>query len=103
MLRLKRPTLPKPMIEVLTDEGLIVVNSINPNTFLGLRLLTCTLLILDTGIPGQRAARAQADDINWQNDTLVVWGKGSKQRLVGFDPQTKKYPSAISMPFAQSR
>jgi len=92
MLRLKRPSLPKPMIEVLTDEELDrLVNSINPNTFLGLRLLTCTLLILDTGIRASELLGLKTDDINWQNDTLVVWGKGSKQRLVGFDPQTKKY------------
>jgi integrase/recombinase XerC/integrase/recombinase XerD len=92
MSRMKRPALPKPMIEVLTDEEIDrLVNSLNPNTFLGLRLLTTVLLFLDTGIRASEILGLKVDDLDWANGTLRVWGKGNKQRQVSFDPQTKKY------------
>ncbi|MHB1458566.1 MAG: tyrosine-type recombinase/integrase, partial [Armatimonadota bacterium] len=92
MRTLKRPQLPKPMIEILTDEEIErLVNSLNPNTFLGLRLLTVVLLFLDTGVRASEILGIKVDDIDWSNDTIRVWGKGNKQREVGFDPQTKKY------------
>jgi site-specific recombinase XerD len=92
MMRLKRPSLPKPMIEILTDEEIErLVNSFNPNTFLGLRLLTINLLFLDTGMRASELLGLKDGDIDWGNDTIRVWGKGNKQREVGFDPQTKKY------------
>ena len=92
MGKLKRPALPKPMIEILTDEEIErLVNSLNPNTFLGLRMLIIVLLFLDTGIRASELLGLKLDDIDWNNDTLRVWGKGNKQRQVGFDPQTKKY------------
>lgn len=90
--KLKRPSLPKPMIEILSDEEIErLVNSLNPKTFLGLRLLTICLLFLDTGIRASELLGLKLDDINWEIDTIRVWGKGNKQREVAFDAQTKKY------------
>jgi len=92
MARLKRPALPKPVIEILTDEEIErLVNSFNPNTYLGMRMMTIILVFLDTGIRASEALGLRLDDIDWSSGILTVWGKGNKQRQVGFDPQTKKY------------
>jgi len=92
MAKLKRPKLPKPMIEVLTDEEIErLVNSLNTDTFLGMRMMCIILMLLDTGVRASELLGITLDDIDWQNDTIKVWGKGSKQREVAFDPQTKKY------------
>jgi site-specific recombinase XerD len=92
MTRLKRPQLPKPMIEILTDEEINrLFNSLNTNTFLGLRMMCLLLLLYDTGIRASELIGIKLEDIDWQNDTIKVWGKGNKQREVAFDPQTRKY------------
>jgi site-specific recombinase XerD len=92
MHRLKRPKLPQPMIEILTDEEIErLVNSPNPGTFLGSRLLSAMLIFLDTGIRASELLGLKLEDIDWHNDTLKVWGKGNKQREVSIDAQTKKY------------
>jgi site-specific recombinase XerD len=90
--RLKRPKLPKPVIEILTDAEIErLLSSVNPRTVLGLRLLTILLLLLDTGIRASELLGLHLDEIDWDNDTIRVWGKGNKERIVAFDPQTKKY------------
>jgi site-specific recombinase XerD len=92
LLKLKRPTLPKTMIEILTDDEIDrLVNSFNPNTMLGSRMLVMTLLFLDTGIRAGELLGIKVDDIDWESSTIKVTGKGNKQRMVAFDPQTAKY------------
>jgi site-specific recombinase XerD len=92
LAKLKRPQLPKPMIDILNDEEINrLVNSLNPNTFLGLRMMCVVLLFLDTGIRASELLGLKLDDIDWDSDTIKVCGKGSKERIVSFDPQTKKY------------
>ena len=82
MKRLKRPKLPKPVIEILTDEEIErLLNSFNPKTFLGLRMLIITLLLLDTGIRASELLGLELGDIDWGNDTIRVWGKGNKERI----------------------
>lgn len=91
LAKLKRPSLPKPVINILTDEEIDrLVNSINPNTFLGMRLMCIVLLLLDTGIRASELLGIKLDDIDWKSDTIRVWGKGNRERIVSFDPQTKK-------------
>lgn len=92
LAKLKRPQLPKTLIDILTDEEINrLVNSLNPNTFLGLRMMCIILLFLDTGIRASELLGLELDDIDWNNDTIKVLGKGNKERIVSFDPQTKKY------------
>ena len=92
LAKMKRPSLPKPVIDILTDEEINkLVNSINPNTFLGMRLMCIFLLLLDTGIRASELLGIKLDDIDWNSDTIKVLGKGNKERIVSFDPQTKKY------------
>jgi integrase/recombinase XerC/integrase/recombinase XerD len=90
--KLKRPTLPKPVINILTDEEIDrLLNSINPNTFLGMRLMCILLLFLDTGMRASELLGITMESIDWSSDTIRIWGKGRKERIVSFDPQTKKY------------
>lgn len=90
--KLKRPSLPKPVINILTDEEIDrLFAAINPNTFLGMRLMCILLLFLDTGMRASELLGITLDSIDWTSDTIRIWGKGRKERIVSFDPQTKKY------------
>ncbi len=92
LAKLKRPSLPKPVINILTDEEINrLFASINPNTFLGMRLMCILLLFLDTGMRAAELLGITLDAIDWSSDTIRIWGKGQKERIVSFDPQTKKY------------
>ena len=90
-LRLKRPRLPQPMIEVLTDEEIgAIVGSINPNCRQGMRMYLVVLLLLDTGMRANELLGISLNDIDLGNQTVKVWGKGDKERIVPFGPTTKK-------------
>ena len=91
LLRLKKPKLPQPLIEVLTDEELNKIMSVvNPNCFLGARLNLIVLLLLDTGIRASELCSLKLADTNLNQGTLKVWGKGNKERIVPFGTVAKK-------------
>jgi site-specific recombinase XerD len=89
--RLKKPKLPQPMIEVLTnDEVKEMLSAINPNTFTGSRLYTMILLLLDTGIRASELTGLQVENADLTNGAIKVLGKGRKERIVYFGAVTKK-------------
>ena len=88
--RLKRPRLPKTLIEVLTaDEIRGMVSSLNDKTDRGCRLKVIVVLLLDTGMRANELLGITLDDIDWDQQTIKVLGKGSKERIVGFSTNTK--------------
>ncbi|MHB1357014.1 MAG: tyrosine-type recombinase/integrase, partial [Anaerolineae bacterium] len=92
LAKLKRPTLPKPVIEILNDAEIErLVNSSNPNTFLGARMMVMTLLLMDTGMRASELLGLTLDNVDFTENKLKVLGKGNKERIIGFDVQTKKY------------
>lgn len=89
--RLKRPKLPEPMVEVLSDQEIgQLVEAINPNSFLGARLYAMVLLLLDTGIRGSELCSLTLDNTDLDQGTIKVLGKGRKERIVPFGAGTKK-------------
>jgi site-specific recombinase XerD len=89
--RLKRPRLPSPVIEVLSDEEIEAINNaINPNCIQGARMYTAALLLLDTGMRANELLRLTLHDIDWNEQLLNVFGKGNKGRLVPFGPTAKR-------------
>jgi site-specific recombinase XerD len=90
--RLKRPKLPEPMIEVLSnDEISRILTSLNPNTRLGSRQHLIITVLLETGIRATELCTLTLDRVDLKADALRVMGKGKKERLVYFAATTKKY------------
>lgn len=91
LLKLKKPKLPEPLIEVLTDQELDKIMSVvNPTCFLGARLYTIVILLLDTGMRASELCNLKLNDVDLNRGTLRVWGKGNKERIVPFGATTKK-------------
>lgn len=91
LTRLKRPKLPQPVIEILSDEEIDrVMAAINPNSFLGARLHAIVLLLLDTGIRASELCSLKLANTFLKEGYIVVHGKGDKERIVPFGGTTKK-------------
>ena len=89
--RLKRPKLPKPMIEILSKEELKqIFAAINPDSFLGCRLQVIVGLLCDTGIRASELTGLTLEDVHLNEGYLRVVGKGSKERIVPFGADMKK-------------
>ena len=52
------------------------------------RLLVYTLL--DTGLRVSEVCKMKKDNIQWQQNTIVVWGKGKKRRVVPMSKRVKE-------------
>jgi site-specific recombinase XerD len=88
---LKRPKLPEPLIEILSDEEItIIVQGINANSFLGARLYAVVLLLLDTGFRAEELCTLTVDSTSLSQGTIKVMGKGRKERIVPFGSATRK-------------
>ncbi|MER2598465.1 MAG: tyrosine-type recombinase/integrase [Caldilineales bacterium] len=89
--RLKPPKLPETMIEILSDDEIgRIVQSINPDSFLGARLYAIVLVLLDTGIRASELCTLTMDNTFLTEGFLKVRGKGNKERMVPFGALTKK-------------
>ncbi|MHB1356738.1 MAG: tyrosine-type recombinase/integrase [Anaerolineae bacterium] len=89
--RLKRPKVPQPMIEILSDKEIgQVFASINPSCFLGARMYAIALLLLDTGIRATELCTLTMDNTFLDDGYVKVKGKGNKERIVPFGSATKK-------------
>lgn len=81
--RLELPKLPKPHVEVLTPEEIKkIIAIINPDTYLGSRLLAMILIMLDTGIRAGELVGMLMRNVDWERGVIKVLGKGSKERIV---------------------
>lgn len=88
--RLKRPKLPKTMIEILSDDEVgRILQSVNPATFLGARLYAVALVLYDTGMRAMELCNLTLADVYLDEGQLKVKGKGNKERLVPISPATK--------------
>ena len=89
--KLKRPKLPTPVIQVLSEEEIAnVFERINPNCPLGARLYLIVLLLLDTGIRASELCTLTLDNTFVTEGYSKVSGKGNKERIVPFGATTKK-------------
>ncbi len=67
-----------------------MINSINPSTFLGARLLAMVLLFLDSGIRAGELASLKLADVDWKRGVFKIMGKGSKERFVPIGSTAKQ-------------
>jgi integrase/recombinase XerC/integrase/recombinase XerD len=91
LAKLKRPRVPKPVIQILSDEEISAIfKAISPNSFLGARLHVIALLLLDTGIRASELCGLTIESTSLKEDYIKVLGKGEKERMVPFGATTKK-------------
>ena len=89
--RLKRPSVPDTMIEVLSeDEIRRIEKSINIRCFIGARMMIIFHLLLDTGMRASELLGLELKDIDLKDQYCRVMGKGRKERVVPFGTITKK-------------
>ena len=89
--RLKRPKLPQPVIEILSDEEIeLIFAGINPNTYLGARLYIIAMLLLDTGIRASELCSLTLRNTHVREGYIKVMGKGRKERHVPIGTSVKK-------------
>ena len=90
--RLKRPKLPEPVIEILSDEEILrLLASIKPRSVLGSRQYLLVAMLLDTGMRASELCHISLDDISLDDCYIKLKGKGRKERIVPFSPTTKKH------------
>ena len=88
---LKRPKLPEPVIKILSEQEIRTLDEcINPNCFLGARLHAIVLLLLDTGIRAGELCSLTVENSLIDENKIIVWGNGSKERIVPFANGTKR-------------
>ena len=91
LVRLKRPKLPQPMIEILSDQEIAdIVRTTNPACFLGARQHLMVLLLLDTGIRASELRTLTVENTYVDENYVKVVGKGRKERIVPFGNTAKK-------------
>ncbi|MCL5998694.1 MAG: tyrosine-type recombinase/integrase [Chloroflexi bacterium] len=91
LAKLKRPKLPETLIEVLSESEIqALFNGLNPNTYLGNRLYTILMLLLDTGIRASELCTLTTHNLDLVDGKIKVTGKGNKERIVPFGANTKK-------------
>lgn len=80
----------KEVIMPLTDiEVKQLLNSFEPLTFLGERDKLMCMLMLDCGLRRGEVVKLKLSDIDKSKRTMIINGKGSKQRIVPFGKTVK--------------
>lgn len=80
----------KTVIETFSREQLnTLLSTPDKNTFTGFRDHVMMLLLLETGIRVSELARIKLEDIRWGDGSILVLGKGNKERLVPFQSRMK--------------
>lgn len=78
------------VIETFSREQLRSLLSIpDKNTFTGFRDYVIMLLLLETGIRISELVGLRLQDIRWADSSILVLGKGNKERLVPFQRRMK--------------
>ncbi|MCX5789048.1 MAG: tyrosine-type recombinase/integrase, partial [Elusimicrobia bacterium] len=81
----EKPRMEKKLIRPLTlDQARLLLSKSSHKTFLGQRVWTIAVLILDTGLRRAEVIGLKKDDIDFQAGVLKVMGKGAKEREVPF-------------------
>lgn len=80
-----------------------LLSLLNQRTFLGARMYAIIALLYDSGLRAGELSALNLTDVHWSDYHLRVMGKGKKERLVPFSPEThkalRKY-LALREPFA---
>jgi integrase/recombinase XerC len=85
------PKIPKPLPKFLTEEERErIVTYLGGPDPTNARNLAIFCLFLDTGLRVSELAAIKVSDVHWRRNEIKVWGKGSKERRVGFGKKTAR-------------
>lgn len=86
------PKIPKPLPKFLSlEERDRVIHRLAGPDPTNARNLAIFCLFLDTGLRVSELAAIKVSDVDWRRNEIRVWGKGSKERRVGFGKKTARY------------
>jgi len=91
MRKIRAPKVLKKIMRPFTREdidNLLLLCS--GHRFVDIRNTAIILLFLDTGLRLFELASIQCNDMNFEHETIIVMGKGGKERVVKFGDVTKK-------------
>lgn len=80
---------PKKVIETFTIEQIQAMLATCERTFTGLRARAIILTLLDCGLRVSELCALELDDIDWNQQTFRVHGKGNAERIVPFGNAAK--------------
>ncbi|MBE9501867.1 MAG: tyrosine-type recombinase/integrase [Chloroflexi bacterium] len=84
--RISPPKTSEPILPSLTPRQVEYLIDVADNT----RDRCMISLFADCGMRLSELASVKADDIDWQNYTVTIWGKGNKQRKAPFTKRTAR-------------
>lgn len=91
MRKVERPRREKRFIKPITPEQLrSILGVMNTRDPLGLRDYTLTLFLADTGLRLSEALSIKLSEIDWASNSVLVLGKGRKERRVAFGQTARK-------------
>lgn len=91
MEKVQRPRIEHRLIRPFTDEQLrLLLATLNTNDPLDMRDYALIILLADTGLRLSEAFNLRLNDIDWAQNSLVVMGKGRKERRVAFGQTARK-------------
>ncbi|MHB1459323.1 MAG: tyrosine-type recombinase/integrase [Armatimonadota bacterium] len=90
-MKLTKIKAPKILIKPFSEKQVqLLLEQPNRKRFSGIRDYAMMVLLLDTGLRLSEIINLQTDDVNWSNNTVKVFGKGSKERVIPFGQSCRK-------------
>lgn len=80
-----------PNIVPLSDAEVRILLNCFDNSYLGIRNHLIVLLMVDSGLRRGEVVSLKTKNINLTNRTMLIIGKGNKERIVPFGEETKRY------------
>ncbi len=74
----------------LSDIELQIILKSFDNSYYGVRNKLIVLLMVDSGLRRGEVVSLLSDNVNMLNKTMLVYGKGNKERIVPFGEETKR-------------
>jgi integrase/recombinase XerC/integrase/recombinase XerD len=94
--KIPKPKVPHKVIPTFNEKQINdMLSACHTSEYMTVRNTAILLLMLDTGIRRAEVIAMQIADIDWQNNTILIHGKGRKERRVPLSTETslvlKKY------------
>ena len=86
MRRIGKVKIPTTIKSVYTDENIVIMREMCSNNIRNLAIFD---LLQSSGLRVGELVSLNKNDINLENQTAIVYGKGSKERCIYFDVKTK--------------
>lgn len=89
-LKIKRLRLEQTIFKVFKEEHIRVILRFQPNGYHERRLWTSLCLLLDTGMRINELLSLRDEDVKFDQQVIIVKGKGGKERFVHFSTEMRK-------------